>query len=800
MTASERDAMRPRTFFLNETHELSSVDKTGGGRIPEYVGINWAQKARRLSKSIDRVVREIDSSHDPLREERYFVLAQPVAELEKRSTNIRKAPDGIFKDQTSFGGAHGRVFDRLGLDLLQVTEDGKAVVHGNRERVEQLRGRSKSLDSLGAREQARWATIDAFETIPFQLRVDEEWFGTLRSNHLSDVVFELQPVLGRVDADRVLRAIADLLGRKQGERLTGTGTDFSGRFWVRGKASQGSVRTIAKDFFSVQAIHPPLYSIAAAGRAPSRQRDTARPAPPVVPPDAKALPCVAVVDLGVPADHMQLGPYRRGQFVPQDALNSPVVDHGAFVASRVVFGECATPDELTRALGRCSFYDAMVGDYPSDAGPSNRVNDKIVMEAIRGVRGAAPDVRVFNLSFGDERPLAAFPDVEQREKRLLLQDLDNFTFANDVIIVVAAGNSMRGVVPSSAYPNHHADPQWALGPWACGFNTLVCGSFVGKVSANGLVTTIGWPSPFSRIGPGLCEAPVPSFCAEGGNANAAYGFDQDLGVWGFSGSGFPEDRVGTSYAAPLLAREAALALNTLQDYCAPGTYPFGVAVRAFLALTAEKTTDYAPINSLAERTLGLGKASSIRITAPRGGSAVILWQGIIETTKDIVRVQLPVPRQWLADATDPTLRLFLCYDPPVNESAKALWACRRVNAVLHTAPESPAVRGPSRKHGTYPLSCREYKLARYAPGKEKAAEGDLWVLEFFYEDIFDYPPGMDFDPRQRVAFAAELLDLGANPVDPQPAMQALPIAASMTRLSIQPAAMRNPVLVRTRRM
>ena len=67
-----------------------------------------------------------------------------------------------------------------------------------------------------------------------------------------------------------------------------------------------------------------------------------------------------------------------------------------------------------------------------------------------------------------------------------------------------------------------------------------------------------------------------------------------------------------------------------------------------------------------------------------------------------------------------------------------------------------------------------------------------------YDEIAPYPPGMDFDPRQRVAFAAELYDAAATPADHQPAMQALPIAASMTRLSVQSEPIRSPVIIRTR--
>ncbi len=147
-------------------------------------------------------------------------------------------------------------------------------------------------------------------------------------------------------------------------------------------------------------------------------------------------------------------------------------------------------------------------------------------------------------------PLDSFPAVERTNKRLSLQDLDNFIFANDKLVVVAAGNSEQGVAPDFDYPGHHEDQRWALGPWACGYNTLVCGAFVPRLSAHGLVQNVGWPSPFTRIGPGLCAAPIPSFSAEGGNTNDAYGFTHGLGVWGFSASGLLEDRIGTSFACP----------------------------------------------------------------------------------------------------------------------------------------------------------------------------------------------------------------------------------------------------------
>ena len=790
--------VKPRTFFLNEKHELARGEKGGGGRVPQYTGISWAAKASQISSSLKEAAETVRSSHDPLKGERFFVIANPVPEVEKRSTDKKKAPEGTFKESTDFGGQHARVFDRLGLDLLQVTDDGKAVVHAQAERMDQLVQRTESLEELGAREQARWVTIDSFETIPLQLRVDADWLQTLKPRGSTDVVIELQPVLTRVEADRILRAIADLLASPDGGKLTGTGSDFSGRHWFRGEASRQSVRRIARDFFSVQAIHSPLFSIAAGKRKTRGVAIPARPsAAPRPPPDAHALPCVAVVDLGVPTDHQYLADYRRGQFVPTEAPRTPIGDHGTFVASRIVFGEHASMDELVESPGRCSYYDAIVADFPDGSGHNDRVYDKIVMDAILGVRGAAPDVRVFNLSFGDARPLNTLRAVERHERRLDLQNLDNFVFASDAIVVVAAGNSRPGVIPNPEYPNHYEDTQWALGPWACGFNTLICGSFAPRVSTNGLAQ-VGWPSPFSRVGPGLCNAPVPSFGAEGGNANDTFHSPAGNGVWGFSDAGLPENRAGTSYAAPILAREAALTLDGLQRFCLPGTQAFAVTARAFLTLVAERPLLDDRINALADRTLGNGRATATRLATPAARSAVLLWQGYIESPTDIVRVQLPIPRNWLAEADDPILRLVVSADPPVNEVANASWACRKIKPILRPGPDDRGILAPRGGHPSYPCIDRRYKLARYKPGNEKEAKGDTWLVDLSYEEIAPYPPGMDFDPRQRVAFAAELYDAGATRADPQPAMQALRIAASMTRLSVQPEPIRSPVIIRTR--
>jgi hypothetical protein len=400
------------------------------------------------------------------------------------------------------------------------------------------------------------------------------------------------------------------------------------------------------------------------------------------------------------------------------------------------------------------------------------------------------------MSFGEYGSLASHLPITRREKLLLLQDLDNFVFRSDVIVVVAAGNSLRGVVPSPNYPDHVDNPEWALGSWACGFNTLTCGSYVGRLSPGGLVTNAGWPSPFTRIGPGLCRAPIPEFSANGGNCSNQFQFVSGLGVWACNPAGMWEDRPGTSFAAPLLAREAAFAISELQRRCDQGARPFGSTVKAFLALTAVPPPSVPEgVRPLVERTLGRGTANSSRLSAPRPESAVMVWQGVLNGPEDKARVQVPIPREWLGQASLPSLRVIAAWESPVNEAVEHVWASRKIEVRLRPTASSRALVPRGKAHASYPILDRTYELAK---AKGFGPNGDAWLLEVSYVEIAAYTATVEFSPHQRVGIAMELVDHGERSVSPQAAMLALPQAVTMTRLTVPENRVANPIVVRPR--
>lgn len=355
---SPHGRLTPRTFYLNEQHELARAEKEGRGSVPKYTDINWATKGTAISRSLHRVEREIRQSSDPAKESHYFLLAAPVKELAKTSTDLRKAVDGKVFERTDFAEKHSRVFRRLGLDLLNVADDGSAVVHVKPEMMEQLSNTAQSLSELGAREKSRWATIDRFEMIPPGLRIDSEWLSTLHTKKITDAVIEFQPLLTRSEIDSLVRAIVSMLLRNFGEAVTGTGTDFSGRQWVRGKITPESLAKISEVFFPVQSLHSPLISMAA-GTLPVKRRSHPAVSLEV---DTSSLPVIGIVDTGVPADHPILSKYRRGTYVAPTSVAAPAHSHGCFVSSRAVFGDLDYSAGLPakQPVGTARYYDINV--------------------------------------------------------------------------------------------------------------------------------------------------------------------------------------------------------------------------------------------------------------------------------------------------------------------------------------------------------------------------------------------------------------------------------------------------------
>ncbi len=678
------------------------------------------------------------------------------------------------------------------MDLIETLPGGKATVHIPAARIAQLLATMNALPNAAAREKSRWINFDAFEPIDWSSRIDLGWLKSLPTVQPVEVAIKFQPTLTRVEVQDVIQAIANSLG--QNERLLRAGREFSGRYWCSGFAGRQSIELLAKEFQSIQSLIPRSTTPVAAKPRTKARPTAALPSFSILPalPIAQ-LPTVAVVDTGIPEQHPWLGPYRRAGYRNPDL--DPMVrymgDHGSVVASCAAFGRLDLSVGLpTNIEGACRVMDVMVS---LDAG---RVDDDAIVTAVETVVATAPDVRVFNLSFGGA-PLETFDPTRRREELIKLQDLDNLAFARDVLLVLAAGNTPVGIVPEQSYPRHIGDPRWALGTHARSFNGAVCGAYVDVLGAEPVAGILGAPSPFTRIGPGLCGAPVPGFGAPGGDSLTNYQWAPSTGIWACTSSGAWEDHVGTSVAAPLVAREAAWMFHELARRCGGQTIPFAGTVKAWMALVAQRPKLSGQYERLASRTLGRGLPTAQRLHLPIDRSAVFVWQVVLQGPSAVARVQFPLPRDWLEHASAPRFRVVAAWNTPVNAALLDSWGCRKVGIKVRPFGATEALLGGGTAHGSYPLIDRAFDI-RPSRLVEKGFEitDSAWVLECEYEEVGEYPPAMTVSNQQRVGVVVELWDDAEQPVSPQAFIQRLPVALELDRLSVLQQPFEIPIIIK----
>ena len=777
-----KPVFKPRHFFLNERHELPP-EKSGGGRQQPFLDVDWQRKTERLTESFERIERRAAASTDPSTRGRLYIIAESAEHVTKAST-AKDAVDGRITQKVSFAGKESKAFDRLGLQLIDVFPNGTATVHALPEQIARMRADLANLPQENHRQQGQWVNIESFDWVPPGVKFDESWLSEIGTRPDAAHI-KLQPFLTAFDTDAVIRAIEQTLRRFPGNELRGKESGYRGRFWLRATLSAACVRALAEEFAAIQAIHPPIFAeLSSPSGTPARVSQLELPAPIAA---STALPCVGVVDTAVPDLHRLLSGLRRGIVLAPQCENSANDDHGSSVASRVVFGDLDfNANSNTLPQPTCSFFEVRAADKSSNANKI-LIRAESVAAAVSNVINSAPDVRVFNLSFDSERSLDALRETAPsyfRQVRKVMEDFDNLSFDEDTLLVIAAGNVKPGNIPNpeGRYPRHFTDERWQLHSYSRCFNALTCGGTNPRLTSVGLADVESAPSPFSRLGPGLARSRKPDFCAPAGNTNENYERQSGLGVWAVSAFAEAMEVFGTSHAAPLLAREAAFVLAELRRFCPPEIRPYVCTAKAILALTADDVAARLPseYHEVSGRALGNGRASAERLRQPHPDSALVFWQGFAERAGDKLRVRIPIPEAWLDAAAAPQLRICIAWDTPVNSAVES-WACRDVSLTLCATEEADGASGSRRKSAGYPLYFRTWDL-RKAAGETPPTD-DFWIVEMSYEQIAAYAAGHLPTPLQRIAFAAELRDIGETPQSPQSFIQQIPASHEMTRFS-----------------
>lgn len=312
----------------------------------------------------------------------------------------------------------------------------------------------------------------------------------------------------------------------------------------------------------VRSIQPPIQlQLADGDAAPSdaspNNAQTSTLSLPIPSADA-TYPIVGVIDSGV-APILDRWIEARFDYLDNTEYNAT---HGTGVAGLIAAGQTANGPKVTPEPDGCKIYDAPL--YPSGPFMDKYANGfaDFLEELEQAVAEASQEhgVRVFNLSIN------AISDVEQHRYSIYAARLDQIADTYGVVFVNSTGNLGQGQgraawqkkpIDVIRYFANRTQPDTIYKP-----SESVRSISVGALNPPNTGQIEGAPTVYTTRGPGLQVGVKPDVATFGGTGNVAPG--KSTGLASITTTGTKQDVIGTSYAAPLVARTlAGLDVSTL---------------------------------------------------------------------------------------------------------------------------------------------------------------------------------------------------------------------------------------------
>ena len=262
-------------------------------------------------------------------------------------------------------------------------------------------------------------------------------------------------------------------------------------------------------------------------------------------------PIVGVIDSGIST---VLNDWVVGRF---DYLSSSEYDvaHGTGVAGLIAIPQLVNDSTVTPEANGCQIYDAplypigpFLSKYPKGFSDFLEELEQSVAEAKNG-----HGVRIFNLSIN------AVSDVERHRYSIYASRLDQIADTHGVIFVNSVGNLPRAQ-SRAPWPRRPIDVVKYFATRTSPDTIYKPAESVRSISVGALNPpktreVEGAPTIYTTRGPGLQVGVKPDVAAYGGAGAAARG--ASTGLASIASDGTKQDVVGTSYAAPIVARALA---------------------------------------------------------------------------------------------------------------------------------------------------------------------------------------------------------------------------------------------------
>ena len=560
--------------------------RQGGGRQPRR------QDRTEHGHQLERELAAVDTTFDSLRRE-------PPAGLDpKLLFNIRLHPQGRIGDDE---------LQRMGLRLVAREPTNLLVVFPDQGTLEELRYRIRQYANPRQSRYGIVAAIDAIEAI----QPNEKIGARLRSHPLRQDEVDLLDVSlwHSGDADECRRWIEGI--RRTAAQAQRRVTDS----WVgndvcllRMEVDQDLLPTIlAVDFVrQVDRRARPFfeYTEMPAQRLAELQIDP-------VPIPLADLTGIVVVDSGVMQGHPLLAPVvgDAQSFVTGDDRAEDVDEisggHGTAVAGIAVYGDIGAAIQSGRFVPDAAVFSGRVLTPTFEYDPEQLL-ERQLEDVVTYFLSNYPNVRIVNISLGNLDAL-----FDGGRQSLLAAAIDELAYRfqeQDILFTVSTGNFSYpdGEDAINGYPSYlQSDDARLIEPATSAIALTVGGVAYGSGSdpqvlrrdgvERPIAQTRGWPSPFTRVGPGVDGAIKPDVVDFGGDGRFERGQSiarspQHAGVPTTSKLFAPPDGslfrtvAGTSFSAPRVANLAARLYREFPDATSN-------LVRALIAASARVPDD-----------------------------------------------------------------------------------------------------------------------------------------------------------------------------------------------------------------
>ena len=481
--------------------------------------------------------------------------------------------------------------------------------------------------------------------------------------------------------------------RRNGEKVLDT---FKGEFIILAKIAVlgDKLDRILEMDIVAEADLPPKPDFNAVQVSQVTARDF--PTPPR-PPDNG--PRLCIIDSGITSNHPLLANNvgHEEAILTQDPSPADTHGHGTKVAGLAVFGDVRACYEARRFASPIILFSARVLNDRNEFDDEKLIINQM-REAIETFVQPPYSCRVFNISLGSAKPAL---DSNRSRQTLWAEEMDILARKLKVVLIVSAGNHWEAQAFNAtdaetvlqSYPGLLFNDQTGICDPASSAIAVTVGALaqhnipaqVMGDGANDIVRPIAAtdePSPMTRIGPGINGAIKPELVHYGGNfvfrgiGNGIrnVGLCHEPGTAVMSFSHHPTHELfsydfGTSFAAPQVARIAALVEHRLQTDL--NEVPSSNLIRAVLAGTAEipeaaitrlinSNGEFAPI-----KVCGYGLPSEDAAMQSRDRRVTMVYQGSIRIDNfDLFAV--PIPDEFRYARGIRKIIVSLAYDPPVR--------------------------------------------------------------------------------------------------------------------------------------